>query len=69
MASLLIVALVSYFSGEQKSLDRGENHYKSDHVQRFTYSPGVLRGEVHASMKNKTYKVTVSNQFVNIVFI
>ena len=62
MASLSIAALVSYFSGEHKSLDRGENHYKSDHVQSFS-----LRGEIHASKRNEAYKVTVSYQFVNSV--
>ena len=33
MASLSISSLASVFSGEQKSLERGENHYQSDHVQ------------------------------------
>lgn len=61
MASLTISSLASFFSGEQKSIDRGENHYKSEHVESFTYSTGVIRGEVHASMKNKSYKVTVSD--------
>ena len=60
MASLSISSLASFFSGEQKSLERGENHYQSDHVQSFTYSGGIVRGEVIASMKNKSYKVTVS---------
>lgn len=63
MASLSICSLVSFFSGERKSLDRGENHFKSDHVQSFIYSRGVIKGEVQASMKNKDYKVTVSCQF------
>ena len=60
MASLSISSLASFFSGEQKSLERGENHYRSDHVESFTYSGGIIRGEVKASMKNKSYKVTVS---------
>lgn len=60
MASLSIASLVSFFAGEQKSIDRGENHYKSEHVENFSYSTGILRGEVHASMKKKVYKVTVS---------
>ncbi|PFX25694.1 hypothetical protein AWC38_SpisGene9688 [Stylophora pistillata] len=59
MASLSICSLVSFFSGERKSLDRGENHFKSDHVQSFIYSRGVIKGEVQASMKNKDYKVTI----------
>ena len=60
MASLAISSLASFFSGEQKSLDRGENHYRSDHVQSFTYFAGIIQGEVKASMKNKSYKVAVS---------
>ena len=60
MAALSISSLVSFFSDEQKSLTRGENHYKSNHIERFTYSDGIIRGEVHASIKKKVYKVTVS---------
>lgn len=61
MASLSIASLVSFFDGEEKSIDRGENHVKSDHMEAFSYSAGVLRGEIHASMKQKAYKVTVSS--------
>ena len=60
MASLSITSLVSFFSGENKSLERGENHYRSDHINSFTYSSGIIRGECAASMKSKAYKVTVS---------
>ena len=59
MASLSITSLFSFFE-ETKSIRKGENHYKSDHVEYFAYQQGVLRGEVHASMKKKVYKVTVS---------
>ena len=60
MASLSIASLVTFFSEEKKSIERGENHFKSDHIESFDYQQGVLRGEVHASMKKKVYKVTVS---------
>ena len=60
MAALTITALTSFFSGEPKSIERGENHYKSDHIEYFQYSNGIIRGLVHASMKEKSYKVTVS---------
>ena len=60
MATLSITSLLSFFSEEKKSIKKAENHYKSDHIEAFTYQQGVLRGEVHASMKNKVYKVTVS---------
>ena len=60
MTSLSIASLLAFFSEEKKSIERGENHYRSNHVECFTYGEGSLRGEVHASMKKKVYKVTVS---------
>jgi len=51
------------FFRRKKSIKKGENHCKSDHVESFSYHEGVLRGEVHASMKKKVYKVTVSYSF------
>lgn len=60
MAAITISALTSLFSGEPKSIERGKNHYKSDYVESFQYSNGTIRGLVHASMKEKSYKVTVS---------
>eukprot|EP00795_Rhopilema_esculentum_P005378 gene5378-553_t len=59
MAAITISALTAFFSDEPKSIQRGENHFRSDHVESFYYSDGVIRGSVHASMKNKFYKVTV----------
>lgn len=60
MATLCIASLLSFFLEEKKSIKKGENHFKSDHIEAFTYQQGVLHGEVHASMKKKVYKVTVS---------
>lgn len=59
MATLSIASLLSFFLEEKKSIKKGENHFKSDHIEAFTYQQGVLRGEVHASMKQKVYKVTI----------
>lgn len=59
MAALSISSLASFFADEQKSLTRGENHYKSNHVESFSYIDGIIRGEIHASMKKKVYKVTI----------
>ncbi|XP_044169920.1 uncharacterized protein LOC122953987 [Acropora millepora] len=59
MATLSIVSLLSFFLEEKKSIKKGENDFKSDHIEAFTYQQGVLRGEVHASMKQKVYKVTI----------
>ena len=60
MAAITITSLTSFFSGEPKSIERGENHYKSDHIESFQYSNGMIIGLAHASMKDKSYKVTVS---------
>ncbi|XP_067039593.1 uncharacterized protein [Acropora muricata] len=59
MATLSIASLLSFFLEEKKSIKKGENDFNSDHIQAFTYQQGVLRGEVHASMKQKVYKVTI----------
>ena len=45
MAALSISSLASFFADEQKSFTRGENHYKSNHVESFSYSDGIIRGE------------------------
>ena len=63
MATLSIASLLCYFSDEKKSIKKGENHYKSNHVESFSYHGGILRGEVQASMKKKVYKVTVSYSY------
>ena len=60
MAAIGISALASFFADEPKSLQRGENHFKSDHVESFSYYPGEISGVVSASMKSKSYKVVVS---------
>ena len=65
--TISIVSLISFFGEEQKSIRKGENHYKSGHVESFTYSEGILRGDVHASMRNKVYKVTVSGKGFRIL--
>ena len=67
MASLTIASLLSFFAEEKKSIERGENHYKSYHIESVTYKEGVLRGEVHASMKKKVYKVTVSERVIRSI--
>ena len=60
MAAMSISALASFFADDPKSINRGENHYNSKHVESFEYADGVMRGNVHASMKNRTYKTTVN---------
>ena len=53
MAAIRISALTSFFSGEPKSINRGENHYKSGHIESFHYSNGIIRGSVHASIEEQ----------------
>ena len=60
MAAITISALSSFFSGEPKSIERGGNHHESDYIESFIYSHWIIRRSVHASLKNKSYKVTVS---------
>ena len=52
MDTLSIASLLSFFSEEKKSIQKGENHYKSDHVEAFSYQQGILGGEVYGSMKS-----------------
>ena len=60
MAVLTVASLLSLFENENKSVSRGENHFKSNHVESFSASQDVLNGQVNASMKKKVYNVTVS---------
>ena len=45
---------------ENKTVSRGEYHFKSDNVESFSASQGVFKGQVHASMKKVVYNVTIS---------
>lgn len=60
MAVISISSLASFFSDEEKSIERGENHYRSNHIRFCQYSDGIIRGLVEPSMKSKPYEVTVS---------
>ena len=60
MASLSIAALFTFYVNESKSVSRGENHFKSEHVLSCSYFEGLITGKVRASMKNKEYSVRVS---------
>ena len=48
--------LLGHFANESKSVERGENHHKSSHVELFQYCDGGLRGKLHASMQAETGK-------------
>lgn len=59
----------AYFEDEKKSIAKGENHVKSDHIECFMYNQGILRGKVHASMRSKVYEVTVRKLSCMFMFI
>ena len=50
----------------RNEIDKEGRKSLSQHVESFSYHDGVLCGEVHASMKKKVYKVTVSYSFDSV---
>lgn len=56
-------AIAELFANDQQQLKRGENALQSGHIRSMTINseiePILLKGEVFASMKKKTYKVEV----------
>ena len=60
MASMF--GVFTFFEGESKSVQRGEQALKASHLVTFDYDPdmGSCRAKVQASMKDKTYMVEVS---------
>ena len=58
--AVTIASLLSFFENENKSVLRGEYHFKSKYVESFSASQGVFKGQVHASMKKIVYNVTIS---------
>lgn len=56
--------IARHFKENEKQLERGENAYTSGHIKAMYFNPEVvpahLQGEVHASMKKRTYNVQVS---------
>ena len=59
-SAVTIASLLSFFENENKSVSRGQFHFKSNHVESFSASQGVFKGQVHASMKKIVYNVTIS---------
>lgn len=54
-------AINLYFKNNETLLERGENAFQSGHVESIKFNGELLSvcGMVHASMKNKKYKVKV----------
>ena len=61
---LKLSAIVNFFSeaNEKRQIVRGENAVESNHIKSFHFVPELLliRGEVHASMRDRIYSVEVS---------
>ena len=51
---------LSFFKDEERSVNRGENHFKSGHVEQCSYAEGQITGLVRASMRDRVYRVSVS---------
>ena len=45
--------MLGFFQGEDKSIKRGEKHYKLGHVESFSYANGEIVGLVHASHRER----------------
>ena len=59
--SVSVFDIMSFFNKEEKSVKRGENHFKSGHVEQCFYADGHITGLVKASMRDKLYRVSVSS--------
>lgn len=55
-------AIMHFFKDEEKLVSRGENACESGHVENMVFDADlkILKGLIHASMRDKTYKVEVS---------
>lgn len=58
---LKLVTIVDFFSKDTKTFSKGESAVESGHVEKMEFDAELMmiRGNVHASMKNKVYKVEV----------
>ncbi|KAF5275329.1 hypothetical protein FQR65_LT16726 [Abscondita terminalis] len=58
---LKVSSLNAYFKDELKLVEKGENAMESGHVLNMVYDATlrVVKGSVHASMKDKIYKVEI----------
>ena len=59
LMSISLLHCTAFFQGEDKSIERGYNHYKSGHVESFSYADGemVLSKPVAGSVTSHTRRV------------
>lgn len=69
MPSLKIAALINFSNGDKGVVDWNGNLHRSSNVKKFIWggSPYNMRGKVHASMRDKFYKVEVSTNSVCVL--
>ena len=58
--------LLGHFANESKSVEGGENHHKSSHVELLQHCDGGLRGKIHASMPDRSYKLQSNGKRMKI---
>jgi len=64
MASIIKIHKIIEFISDPKVIAKGWNHFESGNVYTCNFVLGILKGNVHSSMKTKLYDVEV-----NLVFI
>lgn len=66
-----ISAIMCFFKDEQKLVSKGENAVESGHVKSMVFDADLrlLKGVVHASMRDREYNVEVNFCFVITVQI
>ena len=47
--AISLLHFTAFFQGEDNSIERGKNHYKSGHVESFSYADEEIVGLVHTS--------------------
>ena len=58
--AISLLHFTAFFQGEDKTLERGEHHYKSGHVEGFSHADGEMVRFFHASRREQRYKISVS---------
>nr|CAH7751835.1 unnamed protein product [Callosobruchus chinensis] len=63
-------AIVNFFKEEEKLIARGENAVESGHIKDMAFDSQfmIIKGSVHASMRDRVYKVEV-NVFNNYFLV
>ncbi|KAH1028440.1 hypothetical protein HUJ05_001793 [Dendroctonus ponderosae] len=68
---ILISSICDFLENDNRIIKRGATALHSNNVEKIKYDStlSINRGEVHASMKDKVYKVEVRNNLVSSILI